>query len=71
MIVQLPKKPTRHDVEVSSLLTSSSMTSLAFLSNRQPSNSHTPVIITGGTDAKGELQPKLVRIQLSWDGSPQ
>ena len=62
MIVQLPKEADETlMLEVSSLLTSSSMTSLAFLSNRQPLNSHTPVIITGGTDAKGELQPKLVQ----------
>lgn len=69
MIVQLPKEADEAlMLEVSSLLTSTSMTSLRFLSNRQPLNSHTPAVITGGTYAKGELQPKHVRIQLSWDG---
>jgi hypothetical protein len=69
MIVQLPKEADEAlMLEVSSLLTSTSMTSLRFLSNRQPLNSHTLAVMTGGTDAKGELQPKHVRIQLSWDG---
>lgn len=69
MLVQLPKEADQAlMLEVSSLLTSSSMTSLRFLSTRQPLNAHTPHVITGGTDAKGDPQPKHVRIQLSWDG---
>ncbi|MCI1277688.1 MAG: hypothetical protein LKG23_01770 [Nitrospira sp.] len=63
--VQLPKEVDEQlMLEVSALVTSSSMTSLRFLSIRQTVNDHeqTP------TSAAGETPQKRVQVDLVWDG---
>ncbi len=52
-------------LEVSALVTSPSMTSLRFLSERQPIHAHTPAASTTGHQ---DGQPKQIHIQLIWDG---
>ena len=69
VIVQLPKEV--HDalmLEVSSLVTSPSMTSLRFLSSRQAITDHESAAIIAGSASTEEQSPKRVRIHLSWDG---
>ena len=69
VIVQLPKEADDGlMLEVTSLLTSTSMTSLRFLTDRQPLNSHAPAVVIAGTDSTGEPLPRRVRIRLAWDG---
>jgi hypothetical protein len=64
--VQLPKEVDETlMLEVSALLTSPSMTSLRFLSDRQPIHAHTPAATTGGTP---DAPQKHVQIELTWDG---
>lgn len=63
--VQLPKEVDEQlMLEVSALVTSSSMTSLRFLSIRQPVNEH--VVANNGTD--GDPAQKRVHVDLAWDG---
>jgi hypothetical protein len=63
--VQLPKDiDEQMMLEVSALVTSSSMTSLRFLSIRQPVNEH--VVSDKPTD--GDPSQKRVHIDLAWDG---
>lgn len=63
--VQLPKEVDEQlMLEVSALVTSSSMTSLRFLSIRQPVNEH--VVADTGTD--GDQLQKRVQVDLAWDG---
>lgn len=63
--VQLPKEIDEQlMLEVSALVTSSSMTSLRFLSIRQPVNEH--VVVENGTN--GDLPQKRVQVDLAWDG---
>jgi hypothetical protein len=70
VIVQLPKEVDEGlMLEVSSLVTSVSMTSLRFLSNRQAVNDHQPSAVVAATPGSSEEpEPKRVRIHLSWDG---
>ncbi|HEX2054960.1 MAG TPA: hypothetical protein VHF07_00610 [Nitrospiraceae bacterium] len=69
VVVQLPKEVDGSLVlEVSSLVTSASMTSLRFLTSRQPIADHQSGTIIAGSAVNGEPEPKRVRIQLSWDG---
>jgi hypothetical protein len=69
VIVQLPKEVDHAlMLEVSSLVTSPSMTSLRFLSSRQPITDHESAAIISGSASAEELEPKRVRIHLSWDG---
>ncbi|MGD9730195.1 MAG: hypothetical protein AB7V39_27975, partial [Nitrospiraceae bacterium] len=69
VIVQLPKEVDEAlMLEVSSLVTSASMTSLRFLSNRQAINDHQPSTVVATPGSSGEPEPKRVRIHLSWDG---
>lgn len=64
--VQLPKQVDDGlMLEVSSLVTSPSMTSLRFLTSRQPVTDHEPA--TASNDG-GKTVPKRVQVQLSWDG---
>lgn len=59
--VQLPKEVDESAIlEVTSLISSPSKTSLRFLTNRQP----VPVPSTGN----GELERSKVSVELSWDG---
>ncbi|MCS6294918.1 MAG: hypothetical protein H8K09_01665 [Nitrospira sp.] len=63
--VQLPKEIDEHlMLEVSALVTSSSMTSLRFLSIRQPVNEH----VQTTPSANGETPQKHVHVDLAWDG---
>ena len=63
--VQLPKEVDEHFMlEVSALVTSSSMTSLRFLSIRQPVNEH----IQTTPSANGDTPQKHVQVDLAWDG---
>ena len=63
--VQLPKDiDEQMMLEVSALVTSSSMTSLRFLSIRQPVNEH--VVSDKPTD--GDPSQKRVHVDLAWDG---
>jgi hypothetical protein len=63
--VQLPKDiDEQMMLEVSALVTSSSMTSLRFLSIRQPVNEH--VVSDRPTD--GDPSQKRVHVDLAWDG---
>lgn len=63
--VQLPKEIDEHlMLEVSALVTSSSMTSLRFLSIRQPVNEH----VQTTPSANGETPQKHVHVDLEWDG---
>ena len=63
--VQLPKEVDEQlMLEVSALVTSSSMTSLRFLSIRQPVNEHAQT----ATSATGDTQQKHVHVDLVWDG---
>jgi hypothetical protein len=63
--VQLPKEVDEQMMlEVSALVTSSSMTSLRFLSIRQPVNEH----VLANNVADGEMLQKRVHIDLAWDG---
>lgn len=69
VIVQLPKEvDDALMLEVSSLVTSASMTSLRFLSSRQPITDHQPSTVVSSPGSVGEREPKRVRIHLSWDG---
>ena len=69
VIVQLPKEVDEAlMLEVSSLVTSASMTSLRFLSSRQAINDHQPSTVVATPGSSGEPEPKRVRIHLSWDG---
>ena len=69
VIVQLPKEvDDALMLEVSSLVTSPSMTSLRFLSTRQPITRHESAAIIAGSASTEEQEPKRVRIHLSWDG---
>lgn len=69
VIVQLPKEvDDALMLEVSSLVTSPSMTSLRFLSSRQPITDHESASIVAGSASTEEQVPKRVRIHLSWDG---
>ncbi|WP_447599770.1 hypothetical protein [Nitrospira sp. Nam80] len=69
VIVQLPKEVDEAlMLEVSSLVTSASMTSLRFLSSRQAVNDHQPSTVVATPGSSGEPEPKRVRIHLSWDG---
>jgi hypothetical protein len=69
VVVQLPKEVDDGlMLEVSSLVTSASMTSLRFLSSRQPVADHQSATIIAGSPLSGEQEPKRVRIHLSWDG---
>jgi hypothetical protein len=63
--VQLPKEVDElMMLEVSALVTSSSMTSLRFLSIRQPVNEH----VLANNVADGEMLQKRVHVDLAWDG---
>jgi hypothetical protein len=63
--VQLPKDvDERMMLEVSALVTSSSMTSLRFLSIRQPVNAH----LVSDRATEGDPSQKRVHIDLAWDG---
>ncbi len=63
--VQLPKEVDEHlMLEVSALVTSSSMTSLRFLSIRQPVNEHAQTT----PSANGDTPQKHVQVDLEWDG---
>lgn len=63
--VQLPKEVDEQlMLEVSALVTSSSMTSLRFLSIRQPVNEHVQTI----PSANGETAQRHVQVDLTWDG---
>ena len=63
--VQLPKEVDEHlMLEVSALVTSSSMTSLRFLSIRQPVNEH----VQTTPSANGDTPQKHVQVDLEWDG---
>lgn len=63
--VQLPKEVDEQlMLEVSALVTSSSMTSLRFLSIRQPVNEH----LQTTPSANGETPQKHVQVDLAWDG---
>ncbi|HRB17773.1 MAG TPA: hypothetical protein PK224_18395 [Nitrospira sp.] len=63
--VQLPKEVDEQlMLEVSALVTSSSMTSLRFLSIRQPVNEHAQT----ATSAAGDTPQKHVQVDLVWDG---
>ncbi len=63
--VQLPKDIDEQlMLEVSALVTSSSMTSLRFLSIRQPVNEH----VLSNTNSDGDPSQKRVHIDLAWDG---
>lgn len=63
--VQLPKEVDEQlMLEVSALVTSSSMTSLRFLSIRQPVNEHVQTI----PSANGETPQRHVQVDLTWDG---
>lgn len=63
--VQLPKEVDEHlMLEVSALVTSTSMTSLRFLSIRQPVNEH----VQTTPSANGDTPQKYVQVDLSWDG---
>lgn len=63
--VQLPKDiDDQLMLEVSALVTSSSMTSLRFLSIRQPVNEH----VLANTQVDGDSSQKRVHIDLEWDG---
>lgn len=63
--VQLPKEVDEQlMLEVSALVTSSSMTSLRFLSIRQPVNEH----VQTDPSAAGETPRKHVHVDLVWDG---
>ena len=63
--VQLPKEVDEQlMLEVSALVTSSSMTSLRFLSIRQPVNEHVQTI----PSANGETPQRHVQVDLAWDG---
>jgi hypothetical protein len=69
VIVQLPKEVNDAlMLEVSSLVTSSSMTSLRFLSNRRSVTDHQPSTVVAAPHSGDEPAPKRVRIHLSWDG---
>jgi hypothetical protein len=69
VVVQLPKEVDNAlMLEVSSLVTSPSMTSLRFLSSRQPITDHQSATVIAGSTSSDEQEPKRVRIQLSWDG---
>lgn len=69
VVVQLPKEVDDGlMLEVSSLVTSASMTSLRFLSSRQAIANHRSATIIAGSPSSGEQEPKRVRIHLSWDG---
>ncbi len=63
--VQLPKEVDEHlMLEVSALVTSTSMTSLRFLSIRQPVNEH----VQTTPSANGDTPQKHVHVDLAWDG---
>ena len=63
--MQLPKEVDEQlMLEVSALVTSSSMTSLRFLSIRQPVNEH----VVAGTSTDGDRPQKRVQVDLAWDG---
>jgi len=63
--VQLPKDIDEQlMLEVSALVMSSSMTSLRFLSIRQPVNEH----VLSDTNNDGDPSQKRVHIDLAWDG---
>jgi len=63
--VQLPKEVDEQlMLEVSALVTSTSMTSLRFLSIRQPVNEHVQTI----PSANGETPQRHVQVDLAWDG---
>ncbi|GMV51372.1 MAG: hypothetical protein NBKEAIPA_02018 [Nitrospirae bacterium] len=63
--VQLPKEVDEQwMLEVSALVTSPSMTSLRFLSIRQPVNEH----VQTNEATNGDAAPKRVRVDLTWDG---
>ena len=63
--VQLPKDiDEQMMLEVSALVTSSSMTSLRFLSIRQPVNEH----VLSDRPSDGDPSQKRVHIDLAWDG---
>ena len=63
--VQLPKDIDEQlMLEVSALVMSSSMTSLRFLSIRQPVNEH----VLSDTNTVGDPSQKRVHIDLAWDG---
>lgn len=63
--VQLPKDIDEQlMLEVSALVTSSSMTSLRFLSIRQPVNEH----VVSDRNGEGDPPQKRVHIDLAWDG---
>jgi hypothetical protein len=69
VIVQLPKEvDDALMLEVSSLVTSPSMTSLRFLSSRQSITDHESAVIIAGSASTEERESKRVRIHLSWDG---
>jgi hypothetical protein len=69
VVVQLPKEVDDGlMLEVSSLVTSASMTSLRFLSSRQPVADHQSATIIAGSLSSEAQEPKRVRIHLSWDG---
>ncbi|MFO0731831.1 MAG: hypothetical protein U0231_08290 [Nitrospiraceae bacterium] len=64
--IQLPKEVDETlMLEVSALLTSPSMTSLRFLSDRQPIHAHQSV---GHNSGSADALPKQVQIELVWDG---
>jgi hypothetical protein len=64
--VQLPKEVDETlMLEVSALLTSPSMTSLRFLSDRQPIHAHTLASSIGGTP---DAPQKHIQVDLTWDG---
>ncbi len=63
--IQLPKDIDEQlMLEVSALVMSSSMTSLRFLSIRQPVNEH----VLSDTQGNGDPAQKRVHIDLAWDG---
>ena len=63
--VQLPKEVDEHlMLEVSALVTSTSMTSLRFLSIRQPVNQH----VQTTPSANGDTPQRHVHVDLEWDG---
>lgn len=69
VIVQLPKEvDDALMLEVSSLVTSESMTSLRFLSSRELITDHQPSTVVASPGSVEEPEPKRVRIHLSWDG---
>jgi hypothetical protein len=69
VLVQLPKEVDDSlMLEVSSLVTSASMTSLRFLSSRQPIADHQSGAVIAGSASSAEPELRRVRIHLSWDG---